>query len=177
MHELDGDTTPTPAQSRPGAEDGATEQLAGGSLSLLSLTASRIHGVKQALRRAVDMALHDIELTGAQYGVLYELRGGVQRSAAEIAQRRGVRPQTLTAILDHLQSRGLLERSPHPTNGRMLSVSLTPRGHEVLTECDQRVHRIEQQMLSGLNQQELSQFANLLGRCLQNLEPGDTHLP
>jgi DNA-binding MarR family transcriptional regulator len=41
-----------------------------------------------------------------------------------------MKPQSMSAILASLEQEGLVERRPHPTDGRQILFSLTPQGVE-----------------------------------------------
>lgn len=45
-----------------------------------------------------------------------------------------VHPTTITLVIDQLEKRGLVSRSPHPTDRRTVLASLTPEGLRVLDD-------------------------------------------
>lgn len=49
---------------------------------------------------------------------------------ADLARAQAMKPQSMNAILASLEQEGLVERSPHPTDGRQILFSLTARGVE-----------------------------------------------
>lgn len=53
-------------------------------------------------------------------------------SPAELADRTGVTRATMTGLIDTLERDGLVTRMPDAEDRRMLTVSLTPKGREVL---------------------------------------------
>ncbi|WP_396710885.1 MarR family winged helix-turn-helix transcriptional regulator [Microbispora sp. H11081] len=52
----------------------------------------------------------------------------------ELAEHEKVQPPSMTRVIAKLEARGLLERSPHPTDRRQVMVSVTPLGAELLNE-------------------------------------------
>lgn len=55
----------------------------------------------------------------------------------DLADRMGVEPMTLSAYLDRLEGRGLVKRSPDPTDRRAKLVRLTPAAAAVLEKVRQ----------------------------------------
>jgi DNA-binding MarR family transcriptional regulator len=88
----------------------------------------------QAVRRArgANGQGADEGLTLSQYGLLEGLH---QRRAArvqELAATAGISASTATRILDALERRGIVRRVRSRDDRRAVSVSLTPRGRELL---------------------------------------------
>jgi DNA-binding MarR family transcriptional regulator len=53
---------------------------------------------------------------------------------SECAERAGVTRATVTGLLDGLERDGLVKRQPYPDDRRMLSVQLTQKGRELLSQ-------------------------------------------
>jgi DNA-binding MarR family transcriptional regulator len=51
-------------------------------------------------------------------------------TTADLARAEAMKPQSMSAILASLEQEGLVERRPHPTDGRQILFSLTPQGVE-----------------------------------------------
>src|SRR5919204_154925 len=86
----------------------------------------------------MDAALRHLGITTPQYAVLTFLDESPGLSAAQLARRAFVTPQTMQRIVANLQAAGLIERDPHPELGRVLEVRLSDRGRGVLMECHRR---------------------------------------
>jgi len=78
-------------------------------------------------RRLREIADAD-DLTSPQAAALSTLRKHGPASASELADREGVRPQSIATIVAALEQRGLVRRDPDPGDGRRLIVSLTDDG-------------------------------------------------
>ncbi|MGH2461893.1 MAG: MarR family winged helix-turn-helix transcriptional regulator, partial [Chloroflexota bacterium] len=76
-----------------------------------------------------------------------------------LARRCFVTPQTMNEIVVSLERRGLIERRPHPTRGRVIEAALTSRGRAVLTACHQAVQAIEARLVDGLDATERNRLA------------------
>jgi DNA-binding MarR family transcriptional regulator len=76
--------------------------------------------------------------------LLYVLECGGDRTMTALADALAVTPRRVTALVDALEAEGLVERRPHPTDGRSTVVSLTSAG------------RKQQQTLWAERQREIS---------------------
>ena len=59
-----------------------------------------------------------LELTGGEARALVHAVAASGARQTEIAERRGVEPMTLCGYVDKLETRGLVERQPHPGDRR-----------------------------------------------------------
>jgi DNA-binding MarR family transcriptional regulator len=91
-------------------------------------TAREVKVVFSRLRRRIQaLALTD-DLSGSQAAVLTRLHKEGPSSASVLAGAEAVSHQAIGAILTVLQTRGFIERSPDPTDGRRQLISLTAAG-------------------------------------------------
>jgi DNA-binding MarR family transcriptional regulator len=105
-------------------------------------------------RAAFDTALLDYGITAPQFAVLNELHLNPGQSSADLSRRSTLTAQAINLTVRYLETRKLLERTPHPVHGRILQTSLTPAGRILLKECLRRVRVVEAQMLKGLTDKE-----------------------
>lgn len=49
-------------------------------------------------------------------------------TTAELARAEGVKPQSMGATIGVLEEMGMVERKPHPTDGRQVNIVLTAKG-------------------------------------------------
>jgi DNA-binding MarR family transcriptional regulator len=52
-------------------------------------------------------------------------------TTAELARAEGVKPQSMGATVAALEEMGIVERKPHPTDGRQMNIALTAKGARV----------------------------------------------
>src|SRR3984957_4796654 len=70
------------------------------------------------------------ELTWSQTAALARLEQAGSLTTAELARAESVKPQSMGATLAELEREGLVERRPHPTDGRQVLFALTGDGVE-----------------------------------------------
>jgi len=52
-------------------------------------------------------------------------------TTADLARAEGMRPQSVGATIAALEEMGMIERKPHPTDGRQVNIALTVKGAAV----------------------------------------------
>jgi DNA-binding MarR family transcriptional regulator len=129
-----------------------------------------VTALQRQLRRTLDATFAEMGLSITQYAALSMVREGRSPSATEIAQRLSVRRQAVSKTIVDLELRGLVQRAPHPTHGRVLELSLTERGRALVQACDQHARQIAQQMLDGVTPEQQSMLIQVLQQCLANLD-------
>jgi len=71
-------------------------------------------------------ASHELSLTEAM--LLGRLEREGPATTADLARAEGIRPQSMGTTIAALEERGMVERKPHPTDGRQVNIELTPKG-------------------------------------------------
>jgi DNA-binding MarR family transcriptional regulator len=71
------------------------------------------------------------ELSWTQKAVMVRLDGQGPATIAELARAEGVKPQSMGATVAALEEMGIVERKPHPTDGRQMNIALTTKGARV----------------------------------------------
>lgn len=74
------------------------------------------------------------DLTQTQLSALTSLELAGAMTPRELAEAERVRPPTLTRIIAKLETLGLIQRTPHPTDGRQVVLSATETGRQVFIE-------------------------------------------
>jgi long-chain acyl-CoA synthetase len=87
------------------------------------------------LSKRVEVALAQVELTLPQYRVLGILAEG-SAAASGLADRLAVRRPSITALIDGLVARGLVDRRQEDTDRRRVELRLTLEGAEILARAD-----------------------------------------
>ena len=71
------------------------------------------------------------ELSWSQLSALARLESEGPKTIATLARKEAVKPQSMGAIIASLEKRGLVERDPHPSDGRQIMFSLTRMGRRI----------------------------------------------
>ncbi|MCO7237991.1 MarR family transcriptional regulator [Aeromicrobium sp. CnD17-E] len=105
------------------------------------------------LNRRLRQERHS-DLTPSQLSVLGTLRQLGPTSPSSIAARERVSAPSVTRTLNCLAEDGLVERSPHPQDGRQVVVSLSDLGEKTLAEERRRRDAWLHQRLAELDARE-----------------------
>ncbi|GGO04671.1 MarR family winged helix-turn-helix transcriptional regulator [Micromonospora parathelypteridis] len=88
------------------------------------------------LNRRVRQARPVGDLTVTQVSALTSLRLAGAMTPRELADVERVQPPTMTKIVGKLEDRGLVRRTPHPTDGRQVILAATEGGEAVLDQFE-----------------------------------------
>jgi DNA-binding MarR family transcriptional regulator len=94
--------------------------------------------------------------------VIVKKRGPVSMSA--IAQELSYSKQNLTKIVDQLVKQGLVERTPDPSDRRVLNIELTEGGRQYMAARRERIRERLVQDLSHLSDAELEELFDTFER-------------
>jgi DNA-binding MarR family transcriptional regulator len=88
------------------------------------------------LNRRVRQARPVGDLTIAQLSALTSLELAGLMTPRELADVERVQPPTMTKIIAKLEGRGLVQRTPHPTDGRQVIIAATAEGRAVYAQFE-----------------------------------------
>jgi len=118
----------------------------------------------------IGRLLRPLNVSAAGGLVLGILRDRGPMSPSELGERLIVTRATVTGVVDSLERRGFVRRSPNPADRRSLLVEITPSGLTVLQELRTLVHRNEKAWLAALSDAELRGYIELLHRIQDSLD-------
>jgi DNA-binding MarR family transcriptional regulator len=142
-------------------------------LSVQDQAAQLRKSVTMLSRRLRPAQLPD-DLSLAKLSVLAQLYRQGPLTATELAQREGVKIQSLTRLLAELEDHGWLARKPHPSDGRQTRLSLTRQGIKRLCEATQPAEaalaRVMAETLSTADRGVLARACALMDQLEQVLD-------
>jgi DNA-binding MarR family transcriptional regulator len=103
-----------------------------------------------AMHRRTDAIFTRSGVTADQFVVLASLADGDALTQRDLVSRTSSDPNTLRAMLVLLERRQLIERRPHPTDGRARTVSLTRKGRRVFQELWRKSEALRQRLVAAL---------------------------
>lgn len=119
------------------------------------------------LNRRLRQARPIGDLTITQLSALTSLELNGALTPRELADAERVQPPTLTKIVAKLEERGLVQRTPHPTDGRQVILAATESGRTVIVEHRRARDEWLAKQLAVLTPEEretLGKAAEILGR-------------
>jgi DNA-binding MarR family transcriptional regulator len=112
----------------------------------------------------IGRLLRPLNVSAAGGLVLGILRDHGPMSPSMLSDRLIVTRATVTGVLDSLERRGFVARSPNPADRRGQIAEITPAGLAVLQELRTLVHRHEKAWAGVLGDSELRTYIELLHR-------------
>lgn len=99
--------------------------------------ASDLRTTVMRLARRLRRMRSDTSLALTQLAALGSLDRHGAMTAGELAAHEGVQPPSMTRTINSLEAAGYVTRTPHPTDGRQVVVTLSAAGRQLL-EQDRR---------------------------------------
>lgn len=126
------------AGQQPGGVEGTHGLLDFGAANPLNSVPVQMARAIAFLGKQVELALCEVGLSDAQYRMLCLLSRGTYSSSAA-AGLLGVSPPSVTSIVEGMLDRQLVRRGPSPVDRRLVELSITDFGYEVLGRADAAV--------------------------------------
>ncbi|SCE79915.1 DNA-binding transcriptional regulator, MarR family [Micromonospora mirobrigensis] len=106
------------------------------------------------LNRRVRQARPVGDLTVTQLSALTSLKLAGALTPRELADIERVQPPTMTRIVAKLEERGLVQRTPHPTDGRQVILAATEGARAVLEKFERARDEWLASRLEALGEEE-----------------------
>lgn len=132
--------------------------------------------IKQYLDRILEKMLLEYGIdafNGAQGRILYVLWNHDAISIQELADRTGLTNATLTSMLDRMEQKQLLERTPAPGDRRKYLIALTAKARALETEYHAVCGRMTDLTYQGFSQEETTLLEAYLDRVLGNVREAE----
>ena len=108
------------------------------------------------------------DITGQQFNILRILRGaGIPISTLQIRERMLDKMSDTSRIVDRLVLKGLAKKNVCKNDKRLVDVSITIKGKNLLEKIDKREHEMDA-VFSNLSQAEAKILNNLLDKIRQS---------
>jgi DNA-binding MarR family transcriptional regulator len=111
------------------------------------------------LNRRIRQARPVGDLTTSQLSALTSLQLAGALTPRELADVERVQPPTMTRIVGKLEERGLVARTPHPTDGRQVILAATEAGRTVYGQFEQARNEWLARQLAELTPEERDTLA------------------
>jgi DNA-binding MarR family transcriptional regulator len=108
-------------------------------------------------------------LTPARAEVLWVLHRAGPHTQRQLSQVLKCTPRNVTGLVDALESAGLAQRAPHPSDRRAIIVSLTGDGESLITSWGADRAANTTRLLAGISADDLATFTGVLDRVVTRL--------
>jgi DNA-binding MarR family transcriptional regulator len=116
-------------------------------------------------------------VTGAQGSVLRSLRDSGPASSAQLSRSLYVKPSTMTGLIDRLEKKGLVVRTPKIGDRRVSIIKLTPEGEVLSRQLPDPLEMKLASNLSDLDTGHVKQVFTVVDELLSMIEVTHTETP
>jgi DNA-binding MarR family transcriptional regulator len=124
------------------------------------------------LVRRVRAAAASHELSLTESAVMARLATDGPATIADLARAESVKPQSMGATIATLEEMGVVERKPHPTDGRQINIELTVKGAAVRKSTRDAKRTWAAKAIAELDEQE-QETLFAAGRIIRRLAESD----
>ncbi len=101
-------------------------------------------------------------LKQADFSVLSLLAHNPGATSRQLCSTLDILPPNLVNLIAAMDSRGLIERRPHPHDGRAIGLHLTPAGEALIRDAERTVTQLEAEASARLTARERETLIRLL---------------
>jgi DNA-binding MarR family transcriptional regulator len=98
------------------------------------------------------------DLTNDQHFTLRYINQVGTCTSSELAEVFDVQKSAITAIIQRLWEKGLIQRTRDEKDRRVVYLTLTAKGKELYDKAEDRIHRLVESLLTQFDQSEIQQF-------------------
>ncbi|RYX97641.1 MAG: MarR family transcriptional regulator [Comamonadaceae bacterium] len=130
-----------------------------------------LHTTTRGWRMAIERRLKASGLSNAGWlAIASAASAGRPLAQSELAQRLGVEPATMVAMVDRLVGSGLVVRQPSETDRRVNLVVLTPEGKKLYKSVKVQADAVRRELLASIDRDQLLIATELLEKLQAVLE-------
>jgi len=127
-----------------------------------------VNRVRSELIDALDLELAKFDISTPQLLVLASVANREAASASTLCKNISYDPGAMTRMIDRLEQKGLVRRSPNPEDRRATHVDLTSAGKALFPQLLAAKERVQERFLRGFNKDDVRTLERLLNRMLEN---------
>ena len=106
----------------------------------------------------------EFDLRPVDFSVLSVIHHNPGVTSRQLCASLNILPPNLVGLIKALEQRGLIERRPHPQDGRALGLHPTEQGQVFMQKAEARASELEGQAAQGLSEAEQKQLIDWLQR-------------
>ncbi len=129
-----------------------------------------ISDLQRLITTAMDAELKDLGLTHSQLRVVLHLSRQEGLTQVRIAKDLQIGKVAVGGLLDRLESKGLVQRKPHPRDRRATQISLTAKAGALYKPIVESGKFVMEKMLIGIGPEQEQQLIDLLLTVKQNTQ-------
>ena len=129
------------------------------------------HLIRRAQQIAVAIFMEEcaeFDLTPMQYAALDAIEANPGLDATRLSQLIGLDRSTIGSVLERLEAKALVERTPSADDRRVKRLRIRSEGRRLLTDVESAVERSQQRIVAPLDHEDRRTFLHLLARLVES---------
>lgn len=123
-------------------------------------------GLKVKMEREI---LSEYGLSFTAFSILYNLWIWGSMETRNLAKSAGVTVATVSSIANTLERKQLCQRIPDEKDRRLVHLSLTAKGKEIIEELYPKFNQGEKSIVKGIHEEDQQKITRLLRRIIRNM--------
>ena len=153
-------------------EKKSTERLSNHELVRLFIHTDKLH------RSLIEQRMSDLNLHRSQHIMLLCISGfETPPTQKDIAKKLDISAATATVTMKKLEQAGYITKTTSESDNRCNRVGITDEGRNILVQAKKIFESVDENMFSGLTDEELSNFVECLEKIQKNLRSDGATLP
>ncbi len=128
------------------------------------------YNARRAALTAIELFLDRMSVYGLRpvdFSVLSLVTHNPGITSRQLCATLGIQPPNLVRLVADLDARGLLQRKPHPTDGRAIGLHLTAEAKKMMRSAELTAHDLEEEVAAALSKDERDTLMSLLRKIYQ----------
>ena len=133
------------------------------------------HLIRRAQQLAVAIFMREtaaFDATPLQFAILNALMDKPGEDQVTLAGRVALDTATLGSVIGRLEAKGWVRRAADPADKRRKLLWITAQGQQLAVKMKRAASRVQQRIVSPLNDDERAQLTQLLGKLIAGHEAG-----
>jgi DNA-binding MarR family transcriptional regulator len=123
---------------------------------------SPIHKAVRQITLYLEPQCSELGVSPVEGHLLSYMRTYAPCPIVDVLRVFGIRPSTMTSMLERLAERGLILREPDPDDRRSVLISLTREGKTVAERIERMLRDLEKRIGAGVKTRELEGFRTVM---------------
>lgn len=156
---------PGPEQAPAPQPPADTEPAASGRINTDFLETLIGYNARRAALSIIGVFLERMAVYGVRpvdFSVLSLIRHNPGITSRQLCAALGLLPPNLVLMLNQLEGRQLLEKRPHPTDGRAVALHLSANGHALMDEAEATASQLERDATAHMTEHQRQTLMRLL---------------
>ncbi len=129
-----------------------------------------IKRIETEVAAKMNKALTEYDVTLSQFIVLNFVNDNPNDlSSAQLSRRFNMTPQSMNEVVTTLQRKELMDKNVDANNKRILRISLTEKGKDILKQCNETIDAVEKELFGELSDTDLQTLRGLIGTVLTHI--------